>query len=362
MNDDARWMSLALSLGRRGMGRVWPNPAVGCVLVKDGRVVARGWTQDGGRPHAEAEALRSAGAKASGATAYVTLEPCAHIGQTPPCATGLIDAGVARVVIAASDPDPRVSGKGIAMLEAAGIAVTTGVLAKQANRDHAGFLSRITQGRPMVTLKLAMSFDGRIATASGESQWITGPQARRHVHAMRARHDAVLVGAGTARADLPSLTVRDMAVTHQPTRIVVSRNLDLPRTGPLFETAREVPVWLVHGPDAPDAIRQSWADAGARLISADGSARGSLQALGAEGITRVFCEGGAGLAAALLTDDLVDELVVFCAGLAMGADGLAGVGPLHAEARLADIARFTLDRVAQVGADTAQFWHRPRSK
>ena len=182
--DDARFMALALALGRRGWGQVWPNPAVGCVIVKEGRVLGRGSTAPGGRPHAEPQALAQAGAAARGGTAYVSLEPCAHHGQTPPCAEALIAAGVGRVVSAMTDPDPRVAGGGHAMLKAAGIAVTAGVLEETARRDHRGFLMRIATGCPMVTLKLATSFDGRIATATGESRWITGPEARHAVHAM----------------------------------------------------------------------------------------------------------------------------------------------------------------------------------
>jgi diaminohydroxyphosphoribosylaminopyrimidine deaminase/5-amino-6-(5-phosphoribosylamino)uracil reductase len=183
MSDDARFMALALSLGRRGQGAVWPNPAVGCVIVQQGRIVGRGWTQPGGRPHAEPQALRQAGPAAQGATVYVTLEPCAHTGKTPPCADALVAAKPARVVIACTDSDPRVSGKGIAILRAAGIIVDVGVLEDEARADHLGFFLRVDEGRPMVTLKLASSFDGRIATASGESQWITAPPARRLVHA-----------------------------------------------------------------------------------------------------------------------------------------------------------------------------------
>ncbi|MFA5581617.1 MAG: bifunctional diaminohydroxyphosphoribosylaminopyrimidine deaminase/5-amino-6-(5-phosphoribosylamino)uracil reductase RibD, partial [Paracoccaceae bacterium] len=187
-------MAHALALGRRGLGNVWPNPAVGCVIVAGGRIVGRGFTRPGGRPHAEVVALAQAGPAARGATAYVTLEPCAHHGVTPPCSDALIAAGVARVVVALGDPDPRVNGGGIARLRAAGVAVTTCVGAVEARHDQRGFLSRITRGRPMVTLKLATSLDGRIATAGGESRWITAPPARRMVHAMRARHDAVMVG------------------------------------------------------------------------------------------------------------------------------------------------------------------------
>ncbi len=356
---DARYMALALTLGRRGMGRVWPNPAVGCILVKDGRVIGRGWTQDGGRPHAETVALAQAGAAARGADVYVTLEPCAHTGQTPPCCDALIEAGVARVVVALQDPDTRVAGRGLARLKAAGIAVVSGVLQEAAARDHAGFLSRIERGRPFLTLKLATSLDGRIATASGESQWITGPDARRMAHAMRARHDAVLVGAGTARADLPSLTVRGLGVSRQPVRVVLSRTLDVPQHGPLFERASDAPVWVIHGDAAPAAAKAAWGAAEARLIDiGQGDAAAAVGALAQAGLTRVFCEGGGGLAASLLDAGLVDRLVVFQAGLALGADGLAAVAGLPGRA-LGDIARFQLDEVARVGADSVQIWHRP---
>ncbi|MEL6518613.1 MAG: bifunctional diaminohydroxyphosphoribosylaminopyrimidine deaminase/5-amino-6-(5-phosphoribosylamino)uracil reductase RibD, partial [Pseudomonadota bacterium] len=217
---DARYMALALRLGAQRLGQVWPNPAVGCVIVKDGRIVGRGATAPGGRPHAEPQALAQAGDAARGATVYVSLEPCAHHGRTPPCCDALITAGVARVVSAMEDPDPRTAGQGHAALEAAGIVVETGVPCDQAARVHEGFVTRVTEGRPMVTLKLASSFDGRIATATGASKWITGPEARRCVHAARAAHDLVLVGGGTARADDPDLRVRDLGVARQPVRAV----------------------------------------------------------------------------------------------------------------------------------------------
>src|SRR5215472_3367341 len=190
--NDLTHMRAALALARRGLGSTWPNPAVGCVIVKDGRVVARGWTQPGGRPHAETEALARAGAAARGATAYVSLEPCSHHGRTPPCADALIAAGIARVVIALQDPDPRVSGAGIARLRQAGLAVETGLDAVEAAEINAGFFTRLRRGRPLVTLKLATTLDGRIATRRGESQWITGPPARERAHALRAAHDAIM--------------------------------------------------------------------------------------------------------------------------------------------------------------------------
>ena len=356
---DARFMSLALSLGRRGMGRVWPNPAVGCVIVKDGRIVGRGWTADGGRPHAETRALEQAGAAARGATAYVTLEPCAHHGQTPPCAQSLIAVGIARVVIAAGDPDPRVNGGGIAMLERAGIAVTTGVCAAEATDDHAGFLLRVTQQRPFVTLKLAGTLDGRIATATGESKWITGPDARRMVHIMRARHDAVMVGAGTVRADDPGLTVRGLGVERQPVRVVVSRSMKLPTDSQLAQTAETNPVWLCHGAEADVA---AWQSKGAVSVPCAINAgqvdpHSVMHELAAKGISRVFCEGGGMLAASLLAANLVDELVVFTAGRAIGAEGTPMIAAMGVD-RLANAPQFRLHKAAPVGADVCQVWRR----
>jgi diaminohydroxyphosphoribosylaminopyrimidine deaminase / 5-amino-6-(5-phosphoribosylamino)uracil reductase len=356
-------MGLALSLGARGLGRVWPNPAVGCVIVRDGRVVGRGWTQDGGRPHAETMALAQAGRAARGATAYVSLEPCNHHGQTPPCSEALIAAGVSRVVVALTDPDPRVAGGGFARLQAAGIEVVIGICEAEARLAHRGFLSRVTQGRPMLTLKLATSADGRIATATAESQWITGPEARRHVHAMRARHDAVLVGAGTARADDPSLTVRGLGVAHQPVRVVLSRRLDLPEGSALMRTAREVPVWLCHGPDAAGAARDAWDRAGARLIEVLSGPGGQLDlaqvmaALGQAGLTRVFCEGGGTLAAGLLSADLVDELAVMSAGIVLGAEGTPAIGAMGIAA-LSEAPRFSLRELQSLGGDVLAIWSR----
>jgi diaminohydroxyphosphoribosylaminopyrimidine deaminase / 5-amino-6-(5-phosphoribosylamino)uracil reductase len=359
---DLRYMRRALSLARRGLGRVWPNPAVGCVIVRDGRIVGRGWTQPGGRPHAEVVALAQAGDAAKGATAYVTLEPCAHHGKTPPCAEALISAGIARVVCALGDPDPRVDGGGFDMLRAAGIAVKTGLCEDEARADQAGFLSRVTRGRPMLTLKLASSFDGRIATASGESQWITGPEARRHVHAMRASHDAVMVGAGTARDDDPSLTVRGLGVDHQPVRVVLSRHLDMPLDSQLARTAREVPLWICHGRRAAPELIAAWQGIGATLITVDevqatldpGSV---LQALGDRGLTRVYCEGGGGLAASLLGAGLVDELVGYGAGLAIGAEGRPSLAAMGLS-RLTEAPRFDLIECRDIGGDVLHRWRR----
>lgn len=351
---------MALALGRRTMGQTWPNPAVGCVIVKDGRVVGRGWTKASGRPHAETEALAQAGAAALGATAYVTLEPCSHHGQTSPCTDALITAGIARVVAAMPDSDPRVSGTGFDKLRAAGVEVVTGVCAAEASEDHAGFFSRIERKRPMVTLKLALSLDGRIATATGESQWITGPEARAEVHLMRAAHDLVLVGGGTARADDPSLTVRGLGPMPQPVRTVVSRRLDLPTEGQLARTARDLPVWLLHTGDAPEHRMADWRAKGVELFVCAKAGRhvdmtSALTTLAERGITRVFCEGGGQLAASLLSARLVDRLVVFSAGIALGAEGQPGLGAMGVE-RLSEAPRFALAETRVLGADVMQVW------
>lgn len=355
-------MALALSLGRRGQGNTAPNPAVGCVIVAKGRIVGRGWTQPGGRPHAEVVALDQAGSAAQGATVYVTLEPCAHHGQTPPCARALVLAGVARVVVAVADVDGRVDGKGLAMLREAGIAVEEGLMANRAFADMAGFFRRVVMGRPEVTLKLASSFDGRIATGTGESQWITGPEARRVGHAMRLRHDAVMVGGGTARHDDPSLTVRDMGVSTQPARVVVTRRLDLPLLGNLARTARDIPVILCHGKDADKDLQRTWSDLGATLLPCQISGgqldtHDVLTQLGAHGLNRVYCEGGSALAASLLANDLVDRLAGFTAGLAIGAEGLPGVGALGLGS-LSEAARFRLVEARSVGPDVMHLWER----
>lgn len=362
MSDtDRRFMALALGLAARGLGNVWPNPAVGCVIVNEGRIVGRGWTQPGGRPHAERRALDMAGAAARGATAYVTLEPCSHHGKTPPCSEGLIAAGVARVVSAQEDPDPRVSGRGHAMLRAAGLAVEVGLMEAEARALQAGFLSRITRGRPWLALKLATSFDGRIALANGESQWITSAPARARVHALRARFDAVLVGGGTARADDPLLTVRSFTPLRQPVRVVASTGLDLPR-GRLAGSVSEAPLWLVHGPDAPPEARAFWAGIGAELIEVPLVGQGLdvaalSTALGARGLTRVFCEGGGQFAAALMRAGLVDELIGFTAGVALGADARPALGPLGL-AHLPEAPRFTLASVETLGGDVLHRWRR----
>ncbi|MFM7414863.1 MAG: bifunctional diaminohydroxyphosphoribosylaminopyrimidine deaminase/5-amino-6-(5-phosphoribosylamino)uracil reductase RibD [Alphaproteobacteria bacterium] len=328
MTDDLLHMRAALALARRGLGNAWPNPAVGCVLVKDGRVIGRGWTQPGGRPHAETEALRRAGDAARGATAYVTLEPCSHHGRTPPCCEALAGAGIARVVMAMRDPDPRVNGRGLAMLRGAGIVVEEGLLEAEARALNAGFFRRIQAGMPVVTLKLASTLDGRIATATGESRWITGEAARREVHALRARHDAILVGSGTVLADDPDLTCRIPGMERVPMlRVVADARLRTPEASRLVQGAEVAPVLIITAPGHPPAAQAPFMAAGADIVTVPAHAAGGLdlpsllRALGRRGVTRVLAEGGAGLAAALLRQGLVDRLVWFHAPAVMGGDG-----------------------------------------
>lgn len=331
MTDDDRWMGAALALADRGLGRTAPNPSVGCVIVNDGRVVGRGWTQPGGRPHAEAEALAQAGERARGASAYVTLEPCAHVSSRgPACADGLIAAGIARAVIAAIDPDPRTAGQGIARLRDGGIAVSLGAREADARRAAAGFFLRQTARRPFVTLKLAMSIDGRIALSDGSSRWITGEAARAHAHLLRARADLIIVGRGTLAADDPSLDVRLPGLEDRAPRVaVMSRTLAaVPADRKL--AARE-PLVLA-GPD-------------------------DLRVL--ESANDVLVEGGAGVAAALLRADLVDRLVVYRAPIVLG-DGLAGVAAIG----LADLAdahgRWRAVENRQLGNDRLEVYERTR--
>jgi len=360
---DTRWMDLALSLGRRSMGRTWPNPAVGCVIVSDGRAVGRGWTQTGGRPHAETMALTQAGTQASGATAYVTLEPCAHHGKTPPCAEALIAAGIMRVVSAVQDPDARVAGKGHAILANSGVTVDIGCRSDEANRDHSGFFLAKTKSRPFVTLKLASSFDGRIATASGESKWITGSASRALVHLMRARHDAVMVGVGTVLADDPDLTVRGLAALGQPVRVICDTRLRSSPDSRLGKTAKTIPVWLCHGPNATANDKQHWNELGALSLACEIGAndhldiQNALQVLAQQGLTRVFCEGGGKLAAALLAADLVDQVVGFTAGLVLGAQGYPSVGKLP-DLPLDQSPRFSLIETQQIEDDVMHRWER----
>lgn len=325
-------MLAALNLARRGLGRVAPNPAVGCVLVKDGRVVGRGWTQPGGRPHAETEALDRAGEGARGATAYVTLEPCAHHGRTPPCADALVEAGIARCVVALEDPDPRVAGAGLVRMRDAGVAIETGLCAAQSAELLAGYLLRQRQGRPLVTLKLATSLDGRIATSTGQSRWITCAAAREMAHLLRAEHDAVAVGSGTAVADNPRLDVRLPGLTdRRPLRVVLDGRLRLPLTHGLVTDAGDRPTLLMTLIDGSPERQDAYRAAGVVLAELPPGPDGRLDLsavladLGARGLTSVLVEGGGHIAAGLLQMGLVDRVIWFRAPSVIGGDGTAAV-------------------------------------
>jgi len=362
---DRAFMAVAIRLARRGLGRTAENPSVGCVLVRDGAVLARARTADGGRPHAETRALDLAGPAARGATAYVTLEPCAHWGRTPPCAEALVAAGVSRVVVALADPDPRVDGGGLAILRGAGIEVVTGVLAEAATDALAGYLARRTLGRPRVTLKLASSLDGRIATATGASRWITGPEARARGHLMRARHDAILVGAGTVRADDPDLTCRLAGMAgRSPVRVVLDGGLSLVPHSRLTRTAKAVPTWVICREGADAARQEALQGLGVEIlpVAADGDARpevgAALAALASRGIGGLLVEGGAAVAASFLSADLVDEIALFRAPVALGGDGRAAIDGLSIT-DLTTAPRFRSAGIERIGADSLETLRRP---
>lgn len=353
-------MRAALGMARRAIGATADNPPVGCVIVLDGVAVGRGHTQPGGRPHAETEALRQAGASARGATAYVTLEPCAHHGQTPPCAEALIAAGVARVVAAVRDPDPRVDGGGYRLLGQAGIEVTTEILREDAAHLMAGFLTRQGTGRPHVTLKLATSLDGKIATASGNSKWITGPEARARGHLMRANSDAILVGIGTVLADDPLLDCRLPGLQERsPARIVLDSRLRLPADCNLVTTAAGArTVILTTEAASPTSIAALKAK-GCEVLAIETGAGGRVDlvaafaTLGGLGLSRVLVEGGGAVVASLIKSGLVDEIAWFRAGLVLGGDALASVADLGLE-RVDQARRMTRISVETIGHDVLE--------
>jgi diaminohydroxyphosphoribosylaminopyrimidine deaminase / 5-amino-6-(5-phosphoribosylamino)uracil reductase len=330
--DDARFMQLALALGRRGLGRTWPNPAVGAVVVRDDGagpvVVGRGWTKPGGRPHAETKALGRAGAAVRGATLYVTLEPCSHHGKTPPCADAVIAAGVARVVSAMVDPNPEVAGAGHWRMAEAGVVVEVGIGADAARRAHAGHIRRVQDGRPHVILKLAVSADGKAGLAGRRAAPITGEAVRARVHLLRATSDAVLTGIGTVLADDPQLTCRLPGMTDRsPVRVVLDGKLGLPLASKLVAGARETPLWVVTSEAAARDREQALQAHGAevlRVAASDGKLDLSavLELLAGRGITRLMVETGPILAAAFVRADLVDEVALFRSPSPLRADGI----------------------------------------
>ncbi|PKU25554.1 bifunctional diaminohydroxyphosphoribosylaminopyrimidine deaminase/5-amino-6-(5-phosphoribosylamino)uracil reductase RibD [Telmatospirillum siberiense] len=354
-------MQAALSLARRGLGSVWPNPSVGCVVVRNGRVVGRGWTAKGGRPHAETIALSQAGEAAAGATVFVTLEPCSHHGKTGPCADALIAARVGRVVVAIEDPDPRVSGRGLQRLRDAGVEVEVGPGSEAAAEINAGFFRRVIDGRPLVTLKLASSLDGRIATVSGESRWITGQDARAAGHRLRAENDAIMVGSGTALFDNPDLTCRLAGLEDRtPIRLVMDGHLRLSLTSKLVIGARQWPTWLITREGNDPERLQAYAACGVEIIEVATAANGkidlpdALRELARRGLTRILVEGGAHLAAALLRDDLVDRVAWFRAPLLVGGDGLPAVASFGID-HLAVAPRFKRLTLAELGSDLFEY-------
>lgn len=349
---DLAHMTRALALARRGLPTSQPNPSVGCVIVKDGVIVGEGFHAKAGEPHGEPLALKAAGGKARGADLYVTLEPCSHHGRTPPCVDALIAAGVKRVVAALEDPNPKVSGRGLAKLRDAGIAVETGLMAAEASVVHRGFLSRMTRGRPFVTLKAGMSLDGRTAMASGESQWITGAEARADAHRLRSEAGAVLTSSATVIADDPQLTVRDFPTTRQPDRIVLDTSLRAPASAKVWKSgARRVALAVRPAADRLEALRNAGVEV--ELVGAkDGHVdlTSALAALGRMEINAVLVEAGPTLSGALLATNLVDEVVLYVAPSFLGGDARA-LATIPNLSKLADRLKFQFTDVAKVGDD-----------
>jgi diaminohydroxyphosphoribosylaminopyrimidine deaminase/5-amino-6-(5-phosphoribosylamino)uracil reductase len=362
---DARFMQLALSLGRRGQGRTWPNPAVGAVVVKDGVIVGRGWTQSGGRPHAEPEALKRAGEAARGATLYVTLEPCSHVGKSPPCVDAVIAAGIARVVSAIEDPNPEVAGGGHAKLRAAGIVVDVGLHAAEAAHDHAGHFRRIRDHRPHVILKLAVSADDKIGAAGHKPVAITGEAARTRVHLLRAQCDAILVGIGTVLADDPVLTCRLPGMeARSPVRVVLDRSLRIPGGSRLVQSARETPLWVMTSDlsEAPAAVKLGAAGAQVIRVAANGTPSrldlaAVLHALSEKGISRLMVEGGARVASSFVSAGMVDEVWLLRGPQAVGADGVPALDALPLSA-LTGSPTFKLRASESLGKDTLHIYER----
>lgn len=355
MPTDIHFLQHALRIGKRHLGRTWPNPSVGCVLVKNGQVVATAITAETGRPHAETQAIAIAGEQARGATAFVSLEPCAHHGQTPPCAQALIDAGIARVVVAAHDHDPRVAGNGSAMLRAAGIEVVEAFL-PEAAAQHAGFFRRIAHGMPRVIMKLATSEDGQMADVTGRQRWITGEQARMHGHTLRNRVDAVLTGIGTVLADDPLMNVRLPGVRHDRlVRVVADRHLRLPLESQLVRTAEKQATWVITSTDAVEQAASHATDLrerGVKLMALEDpllGPRAILEALGTEGITRLLVEAGPALSTAFLQERLVDRLYWYRAPVLLGNTGQPAITALHSQ--LAQHAASTTIRIGDDRCD-----------
>lgn len=326
-------MRSALNLARTGLGRVWPNPSVGCVIVQEGIVIGRARTADTGRPHAETQALMQAGSGAKYSTAYITLEPCAHVGQTGSCAQALIDAGVKRLIIATLDPDKRVSGQGVQMLYDAGIDVVVGVLEQEARKLNKGYFLRKEVRRPLITLKTASTLDSKIATSTGESQWITGEKARSFAHIERAQHDAILVGVNTILTDNPSLTTRVNGADHDTVRVILDTNLKIKDDYQLFDNIEQNPVWIITSKQADEA--QTLIDKGVQILTISKSADGqidlhqAIKILAEKGLTRVLVEGGGKTVTSFLKEGLFDRLLWFHNASILGSDSYNAFQEMH---------------------------------
>jgi diaminohydroxyphosphoribosylaminopyrimidine deaminase / 5-amino-6-(5-phosphoribosylamino)uracil reductase len=359
--DDERFMALALTLGRRGLGHTWPNPAVGGVIVKDGVIVGRGWTQAGGRPHAEVEALKHAKKAAQGATMYVTLEPCSHQGKTPPCADAIIKAGITRVVSALEDPNPEVKGQGHERLRAKGITVDIGLGAEEARRVHAGHIAKVTQGRPHVLLKMAISADGKVGLAGRKPMQITGETARQRVFQMRAQSDAILVGIGTVLSDNPQLTSRLPGMMERsPVRVVLDAKLRTPLATSVLATMRETPTWIIASRKASPIAEEILQQRGCKVFRVDDDngkldLDGVLKVLAGEGITRLMVEGGPTVAASFVAADLVDEAALIHSDKLIGEGGIA---PLEGLALDALTSRLHARGSEALGPDTLERYER----
>lgn len=352
--EDIAHMKNALSIARTGLGRCAPNPSVGCVIVKDDHVIARARTADGGRPHAETQALEKAGQGASGATLYVTLEPCTHQGDTPPCTQAIIEAGIARVVIGSTDRNPQVQGKAAQTLEKAGIEVVSSVLESECDDVNKGFFLTLTQNRPLVTLKTACSLDGKTALKNGESKWITGQAARQHAHLVRSQHDAILIGIETARSDNPSLTTRVDGINHNPIRIVLDTDMRIDPSSNLVKTALETPLWLIYknASDTKEELEQI----GVILIHVDPhKIKACLAELARRGVTRLMVEGGAQIHTSFLQSGLWNDLLIYRAPRVLGGDSKSMVSGINLE-NIKENRNMILQHTRKIGEDTLEIY------
>lgn len=361
---DARFMSLALTLGRRGLGQTWPNPSVGAVVVADdGTIAGRGVTQPGGRPHAETEAINRTGTRAKGSTLYVTLEPCSHHGKTPPCVDAVLAAGISRVVSAIEDPNPEVAGRGHKLLRDAGVTVDVGIGAEEARRDHAGHFRRVRDGRPYVVLKLAVSGDDRVGLAGRRPVQISSDAARARVHMLRAQHDAIMIGIGTALTDDPQLTCRLPGMLRRsPVRIVLDSQLRLPQASALASTARDIPLWVFCSDEAPGIARSALEGRGGDVFGVPAIARkldlsATLKTIAGRGITRLLVEGGPMIAASLVAADLADEVILVRSQNLIGYTGIDALEGMPL-GTITQSPRFHLRDSEAVGTDTFEFYER----